>query len=190
MGQEKDKARIKVLTIIVVTLAGAGLYSLYDFNGDSFDFRDSEMRLVITGSMDGEKTDYEIATIPIDSLIMVKHIDKKDMDTIQVGDVLAYERGNRMIVHRVVEIIDLGNDKYEFITKGDANPSNDPSVYSETVIGKVVGVSSYGGMFVSLAKEQAVRGIVIIALAVVIIYSVREIIHIYAEGGDKGGNTG
>lgn len=190
MGQEKDKARIKVLAIIVITLAGAGLYSLYDFNGDSFDFSNSEMRLVVTGSMDGEETDYEISTIPVNSLIMVKHIDKEDMDTIQVGDVLAYERSNKMIVHRVVEIIDLGNDKYEFITKGDANSSNDPSVYSETVIGKVVGVSSYGGMFVSLAKEQAVWGIVIIALAVVIIYSVREIIHIYAEGGDKGGNTG
>jgi signal peptidase I len=189
MNRYEDKAKVKALAIIVVTLAGVGLYFVYDFNGDSFDFSNSEMRLVITGSMDGEETDYEISTIPVNSLIMVKHISKEDMDTIQIGDVLAYERNNKMIVHRVIEIINLENGRYEFITKGDANSSNDSPVYSETVVGKVVGVSSYGGMFVSLAKEQAVWGIVIIALAVVIIYSIREMIHTSPKGGDKGGNT-
>lgn len=190
MNQDRDKSRTKALAIIIITLAGAGIFSMYDFNGGSFDFKDSEVRIVVTGSMDGGETDYEISTIPVNSLIMVQHINKEDMGSIKIGDVLAFERNNKMIVHRVVGIIDLGENKYEFTTKGDANSSNDPTVYSETVIGKVVGVSPYAGKFVSLAKEQAIWGIVIVALAVVIIYSIREIIHIYSEDRGKGGDSG
>ncbi len=189
MSNKKNKVVIAGLIMIIVTLAGAGAYSVYSLNDDSFDLSNREVRLVVTGSMDGEKQDYKISTIPVDSLIMIKLLDENEHCDIRVGDVLAFERGNKIIVHRVIEIDDLGNGDYRFLTKGDANATSDGYIYQEAIKGVVIGVSPFSGKLVSLAKEWFVWGLVLIGLAAVIIYSVREIILIYAGDKKDGGKS-
>lgn len=59
------------------------------------------------------------------------------IETIKVGDVIAFKQDGVTIVHRVIEIqSDAGH--ITFITKGDANASPDSPVLSENYKGKVV----------------------------------------------------
>ena len=174
--QNKSKITLVALIAVILVLVGSGLFLLYDINDNSLDIRDREARLVVTGSMDAGETDFPISTIPINSLVMVRHLSVDELNTIEVGDVIAYDRSGYMIVHRVIEI----KDTY-FVTQGDANASPDTAVYPESVIGKVVGVSPFLGTIVTMAKEKAIWVVVFIVCAVVMIYSVREIIRIYSE---------
>ncbi len=178
MDRDEQKSKITVVALIavIVVLVASGLYLLYDINDNSLDISGREARLVVTGSMDAGETDNPISTIPINSLVMVRHLSEDELSSIKVGDVIAYDRSGYMIVHRVIEI----EDDY-FVTQGDANPSADSAVYHDRVIGKVIGVSPFLGKIVTLAKEKAVWIIVFIICAVVMIYSVREIIRIYSE---------
>lgn len=181
IDQKKHKITLVALAAVLLVLVGSGLYVFYDLNDDSLDFRDSEVRLVVTGSMDAGETDNPISTIPINSLIVVRHLNSDEINFIEVGDVIAYDRGGKMIVHRVVEIKTSVEDIY-FITQGDANSNVDSTpVYPADVIGEIIGVSPFLGKFVSLTKDKAAWIIIFIACAVVAVYSVREIFRIYIE---------
>lgn len=171
----KNRSSLFALAIVIVILLGAGLYSVYSLNDDSLDLRDREVRIVVTGSMDGEPTDYQISTIPVNSLVMVRHISQDELDSIEVGDVIAFDSGGRMIVHRV---IDIGSDG-DFITKGDANSTSDSPVSPSRVIGEVVGVSPLAGKLVVIAKGWITWIIAFIVLLIVVIYSIREILIVY-----------
>ena len=179
-NENKSKILACVTVGAIVVLMGAGIYSLYRFNGDSLDLRDREVRLIVSGSMDGEPTEYTISTIPIDSLIIIQRLDQSELDTIAVGDVIAYDRNGAMIVHRVIDVRDDGS----FITKGDANSSVDPIVYPEKVIGKVLGVSEISGKIVTLAKDKLVWVAAFAACVVITIYCIREIRRVYSEKED------
>ena len=65
-------------------------------------------------------------------------IDKKfDYSSLKVGQVIAYKYENKIIVHRLVNIVNT-DDTYYFYTKGDANNADDNYViYEDTVIGVV-----------------------------------------------------
>ncbi len=65
-------------------------------------------------------------------------IDKKfDYSSLRVGQVIAYKYENKIIVHRLVNIVNT-DDTYYFYTKGDANNADDNYViYEDTVIGVV-----------------------------------------------------
>jgi len=54
-------------------------------------------------------------------------------DSIQIGDVIIYKYGDKLIGHRVIAIVQEG-----YITKGDNNPYPDNLVPKDAVIGKVV----------------------------------------------------
>ena len=84
----------------------------------------SETFDITSGSMEPE--------IPVGSLVVVKHIDAADAAE---GDVIAFEKGGAVVVHRVLE-----NDAaaQEITTKGDANEVQDPRpVAYDEVIGKM-----------------------------------------------------
>ena len=90
-------------------------------------FLGGQIYTVISGSMEPE--------IPVGSLVYVEGAQPEDME---VGDVVAFYGGrdaNAIITHRVVENrIIMG----EFITKGDANQTNDMNpVDYDNFIGKV-----------------------------------------------------
>ena len=51
----------------------------------------------------------------------------------EVGDVIVYDDGHVLVVHRIVEI-----DEYTFVAKGDANDSNDRPYSVDLIKGEVV----------------------------------------------------
>lgn len=74
---------------------------------------------IVSGSMEDE--------IPKDSYILVKRV---GADEIKVNDVICFYSTDPQIygmpnTHRVVKDPILKDGKYEFVTKGDANPSED-----------------------------------------------------------------
>ena len=167
--------RYALLTIICILLVSSA-YAVYDLNGGSLDIRDSEVRLVVTGSMDGEPTDYPISTIPVDSLVVIRHIDPDSFD-FEVGQVIAYDSDGMVIVHRV---IDIDEGKRELRLKGDANKTFEIVSYDD-VIGEVVGVSPFLGKVMLYMRSNVVLVIAFIACSSLIVYSVREIVRYLRE---------
>ena len=55
--------------------------------------------------------------------------------SIGIGDIIQYSYKDRLITHRVVELVDNGNDNVvQYITRGDNSDSNDPWLVSEEQI--------------------------------------------------------
>lgn len=92
---------------------------------------------VLSGSME--------PTIPTGSVIYVEPIEAIE---VRSGDVIAFESGEGVVTHRVVE------NRYvegKFITKGDANPREDlESTPYRALIGRVKGSVPYLGRFLTL----------------------------------------
>lgn len=78
--------------------------------------------------------------------VLIEKISKDDVGTLKIGDVVAYNYGNKLVVHRIVEITKNRN-KYLFKTKGDNNLSVDSwTVSDEMVYGKVICTIKYIGI--------------------------------------------
>ena len=156
----------------------------YHFNGDSFDFSDSEILVVPTGSMDGEPQDYPIKTIPEDSLIMVHSLSDEQKTELKVGDVVTFHQDNKYKVHRIIEI-----DGEKIITKGDANPSPDAPIKMGDIDGKVVGVAPNVGKVVNFIRDAFLNSPLLMILGaviiVVMIYSIIEVIQIMRGKEEK-----
>lgn len=96
-----------------------------------------ELYTVISGSMEPE--------IPVGSLVFIKEADPQ---FVEVDDVIAFYGGkdtNAIITHRVVENrVVMG----EFITKGDANQTNDmnPVAYEELIGSVELSIPKVGGL--------------------------------------------
>lgn len=79
---------------------------------------------VLSGSMEPEFS-------PND-LIIGKKV--KDTSTLNVGDIITFRDGQSLVTHRIVEVKDNGNS---FVTKGDANETNDfDELSSENIVAK------------------------------------------------------
>lgn len=63
----------------------------------------------------------------------------KDYDKIDIGQVIAYRKGNVIVVHRLIKKIEV-DDKYYFYTKGDANESEDNYVITEDMFIGIVNI--------------------------------------------------
>lgn len=55
--------------------------------------------------------------------IVYKRLDKKTEP--EIGQILVFKKDDKMIVHRIIEIVDIGNNEKVYYTKGDANDSPD-----------------------------------------------------------------
>ena len=69
--------------------------------------------------------------MPGDTLL----IDRIDSAAVSEGDIVLYGRDRRFFVHRVVAKCEP--QKAEFVTRGDAMPSNDPPVPESDLLGRV-----------------------------------------------------
>lgn len=178
MSQRKSPGggHAHLLTICAVFLVVLSAYALYDLNGHSLDFSDREVMLIVSGSMDAGETEYEISTIPVNSLVTIVHIDGHDLSDVFIGDVIAYTDGSRTIVHRLVGYGPDGN----IILKGDANASTE-TVDPDDVVGKVVGVSPILGKIVSFVKGSPILVIVGMVCILVMVWSIRDILRILSE---------
>jgi signal peptidase len=59
------------------------------------------------------------------------------VESVEVGDIIRFRRGDVYILHRVVEV-QIDGDEILFITQGDANFSLDPPVMANQLHGKVI----------------------------------------------------
>ena len=162
--------------VLLLTVAILGSY-VYSLNGDSLDLSSTDMRVVITGSMDGEpRTEYDISTIPLGSMVFVQKVPTgggsyEFYNDLRVGDILTFHYRNpitgedMVVTHRITDISDSNGDII-YTVKGDVI-ADDPTNSSEQVIyassgdiiGKVVGVSPIFGsimLFLSSAEGKAI----------------------------------
>ena len=175
--KEKGWCRRYLPTILVILLVALSAYALYYLNGDSFDLKNREFVIVVTGSMDGEDTGYEIGSIPVDSLIVVERVSHDRISSLEIGDVVAYRNGSMLIVHRLVSI---DNDNETMVLKGDVNTSTETVSFSD-VVGKVVDVHPAIGKAMTLLRTKAVFILVELACLALVLSSIREIIKIVRE---------
>ena len=119
---------------------------------------------VLTGSMEPE--------IPENALLLVR---KTDPETLKAGDVISFYSPDPLLdgalnTHRILRVEREG-DRLQFITKGDANPAEDQQRVSEdSVVGKVVFVSTAIGKLVRLISNPLVFGLaILLPLAIMLI---------------------
>lgn len=72
-------------------------------------------------------------------IVVLKAIKLSELSEIKKGDVLVHKHDNKIIVHRVVKILNA-NGKTNFITKGDHNDTKDSWVIKES---EVIGVVKF-----------------------------------------------
>ena len=158
--------RIGRKTIIVVAVAlvlsALTVYTFYNMNGHSFDVTNREVRLIVTDSMAGEPTSYDVATIEKDSLVMVRFLSDGEKYELKQGDVVQFKYGNILNHHRVVS---NNTDEGFVITQGD-NTSTTEKVYYANIRGEVVGSDHVAGEIFTFVKNYY---LVIIA-AIVVLY--------------------
>lgn len=175
--KEKGWCRRYLPAILVILLVALSAYALYYLNGDSLDLKNREFIIVVTGSMDGEDTGYEIGSIPVDSLIVVERVGHDRISSLEIGDVVAYRNGSMLIVHRLVSI---DNDNETMVLKGDVNTSTETVSFSD-VVGKVVDIHPAIGKAMTLLRTKAVFILVELACLALVLSSIREIIQIVRE---------
>ncbi|MBR4972093.1 MAG: signal peptidase I [Oscillospiraceae bacterium] len=80
--------------------------------------------VVLSGSMSGDAPDH----IEAGDLIFVTPVVASDL---KVGDVITFMQGKTVVTHRIVNISTDDNGKLQFLTKGDANNTEDTKPVSE-----------------------------------------------------------
>lgn len=103
--------------------------------------------VVLSGSMSGDAEDH----IEAGDLIFVG---KAEAEELEAGDVITYMNENTMITHRITKIIADEDGGLSFITKGDANETEDAEAVSEEqVVGVYQGRIPKAGEFVLFLKQ-------------------------------------
>ncbi|HDN17568.1 MAG TPA: signal peptidase I [Candidatus Bathyarchaeota archaeon] len=96
-------------------------------------------------------------------------------ETLKVGDVVTYTRGNRIIVHRIIEIVRENGEIKRIITKGDHNLMPDPPISPDQIKSRWTGIRiPIAGLAFLLANKPEGRTVVISLLIIVIIAFILE----------------
>ena len=152
MGK-KCKAAARILLLVFASLV-LGI-NLYLWNARSLMGNALPMpfgygaAVVLTGSME--------PAIRADDLILVA-----EQDAYEVEDIVVYQSGRVLVVHRIVDIADG-----MVTTQGDANNAADAPIELSAVKGRVVGVIPGAGSLVKILKTPAAT-IALLAGAVVL----------------------
>ena len=160
-GKKRIGRKTVVIIAVAVALAALTVYVFYDMNGHSLDFSDREVRLIVTDSMDGEPTSYDVPTIQKDSLVMVKFLSEDEKMNLKEGDVIQFWYHGILDHHRVVSVKADG-----VITHGDNVPegTNEYVKFSD-IRGEVISANHTVGEVFTFVKTYA---LVIIAFIVVL----------------------
>ena len=153
--QSKRKKILKlVLRIVALTFVAAFLgCNIYLWNAQSLTGNTLPMpfgrgvAIVLSGSME--------PTLSVDDLIFVKA-----QDSYQVGDVVVFQSGSSVVVHRIIEI-----NGDSVVTQGDANNAADEEMPLSRIKGEVTGRIRNAGGIVRFAKTPVVS-IALVVLAV------------------------
>ena len=108
-------------------------------------------------------SDSMVPAVPVGSLVAVRPVPGGEAHT---GDIIAFRRGQEVIVHRVAGVSPDGS----FITKGDASEENDPlGVYPGDIIGREVFILPSAGRIMEAAGSRAGRIVLIAELAAALV---------------------
>jgi len=132
-----DRRRVKQAAILAVVILA--VLWVFHFNGNSLDPTDRQVVLVVTDSMDGDVTEFDIDSFPADTLVMVQHLSPYETQFLRIGDVISYRDSGALVHHRVV----LVGEGYVYV-HGDNNHSTE-KVMLEDVNGRVIGTSWVAG---------------------------------------------
>lgn len=131
---------------------------------------------VVTGSMN--------PTYPEGSYIIVK---STDPDKLKIGDVISFYSRDDAIAgqvntHRIKEIKNI-NGSRSFVTKGDANPTEDPvEVKPEDIVGRVIAHADIvDGIGKAIRNPWVYLIIVIVPLSVRLIIEMKNVAVAYTE---------
>ena len=80
-------------------------------------------------------------------------------DDIKENDIVTFEDGDSFVTHRVISVTDQG-----YITKGDANNSEDQAILKEQVVGKVVQILPNFGVWFKVITTPKIVILVCITL--------------------------
>ena len=170
-GRFKKKTIVSAVVLIVLALVVSGLF--VNLNGNSVNFTNRDLRIIITDSMDGEPTDYPISTIPKDSLVMVRLISEDEKYDLQPGDVVQFRYHGILNHHRVVS---NDTENHKIVTKGD-NTTTSETVSYDNIRGKVVGVNHFMGQFFELVNDYfyvLLASIVVIYIGILLVEEIRK----------------
>lgn len=88
----------------------------------------------------------------------------------KVGDIIAYQLGDSRIVHRVIR-----KTKQGYVTKGDANNMEDPSLVSaEQIIGKVIFTLPFLGYVAVFARQKTILAVLALMLLQELIFLITQ----------------
>lgn len=147
----------RILQILAVAVCGAILgVNIYFANAKNVTRNRLPMPFgvgiatVLSGSMEPEMSKGDLIFV-------------KEEKNISVDDIIVYDNGNELIVHRVILIEDG-----MITTKGDANTSPDEPISYEAIKGEVVLTVPFIGKIVDFIKTP-VGTIIILALAIALL---------------------
>ena len=122
--------------------------------------------VVQSGSMSGNAEDH----IEVGDLIFTV---KPDTDKLKAGDIISFMDGNIAVTHRIVEVRAGADGKRSFVTKGDANNTEDPAVSEDAVFGLYKGrVPGLGDFAMFLQKPLGMAVFIGIPVCAFIIYDI------------------
>lgn len=145
MPTNKKRLLKTILRIIALSCVGVFLgFNIYLWNAQSLTGNALPMpfgfgtAIVLSGSME--------PTLSIDDLIFVK-----SQDSYAVDDVVVYQNGGMVVVHRIISL-----DGTMVVTQGDANNAADTEMDVSVIKGVVVGRVKNAGDIVRLLKSPVV----------------------------------
>lgn len=157
---KKIKGALRTALLVVVSLIlGVNLYlwNAQSLNGNALPMPFGYgAAVVLTGSME--------PTIMVDDLILVR-----EQEEYEVDDVVVYQSGSMLVVHRVVDISDG-----VVTTKGDANNAADEPVRLELIKGEVFGTVPGVGGLVRLMKTPTVSILLVVGAILLLELSYRK----------------
>ena len=139
------------LIVVISLIVGLGIYN---WNARSLTGNALPMPfgigvgVVLSGSMEPE--------LSIDDVILVK-----ERDTYEVGNIVVYQSGYTLIVHKIIRI----EDEDHVVTKGIANEGEDDPIRMKDIKGEVFFDIPYLGLIVSILKTPVVT-FLLLAVAV------------------------
>jgi signal peptidase I len=156
---KKSKLPVAIKDVVIVVAGVAIVWSIVWIW-----FGTNPFYVVSSGSMEPVLKQYDILVVR----------DGNSYDDLKVGEIIVFHRpegGDRVIVHRIVEILDGRNGERILRTKGDANPASIPGtdfpIHKDDYIGKVVYVIPGVG-FITQAIAPPVNYIIIAIILVIL----------------------
>lgn len=122
--------------------------------------------VVQSGSMSGSADDH----IEVGDLIFTV---RPETNRLKAGDIISYMDGNIAVTHRIIEVQTNSDGKRSFVTKGDANNTEDPAVSEDAVFGIYKGrIPRLGDFAMFLQKPLGMAVFIGISVCAFIIYDI------------------